>query len=101
MGSNAGVPLSRPAGAPIVRGPFQIWRGHPSPMPWFGKVEASPGLRYSLRDRESDVHYGPLCAECVVELLYRFRGFCDVDWSDLVDQGFACDWCDRMVVRES
>ena len=99
-GSNAGVPVSRPAAEPIVRGPFMIWRGHPSPIPWFGKFEAATGYAYFLRDRQSERRFGPVCHRCVVELIYRLNGFCDVDWSEIDASGTACDWCDVLLVSE-
>jgi hypothetical protein len=80
----------------VLRGPFRIWRGHPSPIPWFGRFEASDAYCYSVADRESESRFGPLCHKCAVELIYRFRGFCDVSWSLIDTQAFVCDWCDRV-----
>lgn len=94
-GSNAGVPITRPATVPLVRGPLRIWRGHPSPIPWFGRFEASHGYQYAVADRESEDRFSPLCHTCVIEVIYRYRGFCDVTWIALKDSAFTCDWCDR------
>ena len=96
-GSNAGVPVSHPAAEPIVRGPFRIWRGHPSPIPWFGKFEAAPEYSYYLRDRQSNRRFGPVCHRCVVELMYRYSGFCEVDWNKIESPGAVCDWCDVLM----
>jgi hypothetical protein len=76
-------------------GHFSIWRGHPSPIPWFGRFDADPGFAYQICDRESDESYGPVCSRCIVELIYRFRGFCDVAWKQSTDSPCYCDWCDR------
>jgi len=94
-GSNAGVPVSKPAATPLRRGPFLIWRGHPSPTPWFGKYEASADHWYEIVDRESEERFQPLCHRCIIELFYRFQGFCDVRWTVLGDAPLTCDLCDR------
>jgi hypothetical protein len=100
-GNNAGVPLTRPAPAPIQHGPFRIWRGHPSPVPWFGHFEASAAFVYGIADRESDDRFKPLCHRCVVELIYRYRGFCDVSWEPIGTQDLSCDWCDRELATDA
>ena len=55
---------------------------------------------YFLRDRQSERRFGPVCHRCVVELIYRLNGFCDVDWSEIDASGTACDWCDVLLVSE-
>jgi hypothetical protein len=96
-GSNAGVPVPPPAKEATRHGPFQVWRGHPSPIPWLGRYVADPGYAYQATDRESDEAYGPVCSRCIVGLIYRFRGFCDLTWATLSDTPVFCDWCDRRI----
>ena len=96
-GSNAGVPVSPPARQATRHGPFSIWRGHPSPIPWFGRFDADAGYAYHVADRESDEVYGPVCSACIVRLIYRFRGFCDLSWTPLPATPLFCDWCDRRI----
>lgn len=96
-GSNAGVPTGPPADRPVERGPFKIWRGHPSPIPWFGRFEAHPDFWYDLADRRSEARFSQICHECIVMLIYRFGGFCDVHWHHIAGNNLACDWCDRLL----
>jgi hypothetical protein len=95
--SNAGVPVAPPASTATRHGPFSIWRGHPSPIPWFGRFDADSGFAYQISDRESDEAFGPVCSRCIVGLIYRFRGFCDLTWNPLRDTPCYCDWCDRLL----
>lgn len=96
-GSNAGVPVPLPAEEAMRSGPFAIWRGHPSPIPWFGRFTADPGYAYQVSDRESDDAFGPVCHRCVVGLIYRYRGFCDLSWAPIDATTRYCDWCDRRI----
>lgn len=97
QGSNAGVPVSVPANEARRSGPFSIWSGHPSPVPWFGRFNADSGYAYQIVDHESDETFDPVCHECIVGLIYRFRGFCDLTWTVLATQPRFCDWCDRVI----
>jgi hypothetical protein len=95
--SNAGVPVSPPASRAHRLGPFAVWRGHPSPVPWVGKFSADAGFWYRISDRESEEAYVPVCHDCIVGLVYRFRGFCDLSWEHLTEEPRYCDWCDRRI----
>jgi len=104
IGSGGGVPKSPPATEPDRKGPLAWWRGHQSPLPAYGRLEADSGYVYTVTNSVPWVEpLSPpppvltgLCHTCVVDARYCFM-VAHITWREVMEGTEVCANCGRVI----
>jgi len=104
IGRDGGVPQSAPATEPDRNGPLAWWRGHHSPLPAYGRLEADPGYVYTVINAAPWIEpISPppasltgLCHTCVVTARYCFQ-VARITWREVTDGTEQCTNCGHSI----